>query len=366
MDDALGAKGDRRRVGDEEARVVSTRPAGRRDRARDEVEAVERRRDAGRGEARPCACGRARCAAPPSATPTARPVSSKVSRIAASASARARAGEGRRVAAISLASTNGSSGAATLMRRSAGSSAPPGKTYLLGMKAWPGWRLPSRTRAAAVRAIDEDQRRRVARPQRGRRARRVARVRRLAEAVHAHRPLVADQRALDPRQHRQAERGGERGPDERVDQHRRVRPDVLGGDDAGDDEMADDQNRDVGRRVVGALRGEILAADRAGVVDLEIGAEQPPFAATRAAAGEAAPHREAERALRRRGRFGLGHRRRSFLARGPRLPPSDSISKRSAPANGAASTSRTSTVSPRRKVSPLREPTKARLASSKR
>ena len=52
--------------------------------------------------------------------------------------------------------------------------------------------------------------------------------------------------------------------------------------------MTDDQNCNVGRRVVGALRGEILAADWAGVVDLEIGAIHPPFAAMRAAAVEAA------------------------------------------------------------------------------
>ena len=93
--DEFRARGERRlprdarssRVGDEEARVESPRAAGRRDRAGEKIEAVQRREHAGRGEARPGPARAASRGEPRSVTPSARPVSSKVSRMAASASA---------------------------------------------------------------------------------------------------------------------------------------------------------------------------------------------------------------------------------------------------------------------------------------
>src|SRR5579883_3003472 len=199
-----------------------------------------------------------------------------------------------------------------------------------------------------------------------------------AEAVHAQRPLIADQRASDPRQQRQGKHQRQPQPDQRVEPERRLRENILGGEHAGDDDMADDQHGDVGRRVVGALMAQILAACRTARRDFEIGAEQTALAAIRAAPDEAAAHRLAEIARRRGGEDGLrtlAHRPALFLARRLMrsensrtrlLPdPSDIISKRNAPAKGAASSSFTSTSSPSRNVSPLRAPLSERAPSSK-
>ena len=117
---------------------------------------------------------------------------------------------------------------ATAMRLSAGSVRPPGNTNLPGMKAWRAWRRPISTLKLAAGAVEQDQRCRVARPQRAcRRARDLpasalsicssghafadavtaSRLRfslgmrvdlvLAAEAVHVERPLQADDRALD-------------------------------------------------------------------------------------------------------------------------------------------------------------------------
>lgn len=51
--------------------------------------------------------------------------------------------------------------------------------------------------------------------------------------------------------------------------------------------MANDEDRYIGRRIVGAVVEEFLAAIWANVIDLEIGAENPPFAAGGAAAPQA-------------------------------------------------------------------------------
>ena len=68
--------------------------------------------------------------------PSSRPVSSKVSRMAASANARALAALARCNRFIRCASAWGSSGRANGMRRSTGSTRPPGKTNFPGMNLW--------------------------------------------------------------------------------------------------------------------------------------------------------------------------------------------------------------------------------------
>src|SRR6185437_10348318 len=148
---------------------------------------------------------------------------------------------------------------------------------------------------------------------------------------------------------------------------RRVRRHGLARQDAGEDEMADDDECDIGRRIVGAVVIKLLAAGLATIDDLQIGAEDLAFAAVRAAAVQAPAHRAPDRAYclnvqRQVGQWQVGHRRFFFslAARSPR----DSISNLSAPANGAASTSFTSTLAPSRYVSPVRVPVSARAASS--
>ena len=111
MDDVRRAMGDQRGVGDKKSGVETSGPPRRRDRARDEIETVERWKDAGGGKARPGARRRF-CRRAMIRDAEARPVSSKVSRIAASASARAKPGEGRLVRALSFSSTIASSGPA--------------------------------------------------------------------------------------------------------------------------------------------------------------------------------------------------------------------------------------------------------------
>ena len=157
--------GDEARVDHEKARVEAPRPSGRSDRAGEEVDGVERGMHAGRGEPGPGAGG-AVFGAPRSETPMTSPVSSKVSRIAASATARAKPGEGRRTRRSSFSSTAGSSAPAAAMRRSSGSTRPPGKTNLPGMNRCevvalahqhPRRRAPSdRPRSASPRRAGEE------------------------------------------------------------------------------------------------------------------------------------------------------------------------------------------------------------------
>jgi hypothetical protein len=52
--------------------------------------------------------------------------------------------------------------------------------------------------------------------------------------------------------------------------------------------VADNDDDEIGRQVVGAMRREILPADRTMVVDLQEGAKQLALAATGAAAAQSA------------------------------------------------------------------------------
>ena len=73
------------------------------------------------------------------------PVSSQASRMAATASARARDAAIFGLPLSRLASSSAEMGAATGMRLSALSTRPPGKTYLPGMNTTLSWRLPTKT-----------------------------------------------------------------------------------------------------------------------------------------------------------------------------------------------------------------------------
>ena len=83
--------------------------------------------------------------APYSRVPIIKPVSSKVSRMAASPRARARDRVGRCTRFNSFSSTTGCSAPDALILRSSLSMRPPGKTNLPGMNLWPGCRLPINT-----------------------------------------------------------------------------------------------------------------------------------------------------------------------------------------------------------------------------
>ena len=145
MDDALDAPGDGARVDHEEARVEPPHPAGRRDRARKKVDArraPDRRRPRRSGPRRPAAdspARRNRGRRPQGRSPR----KSRESRRARSPARTPAKGAGTR--RFSFSSTIGSSAPATAIRRSSGSTRPPGKTNLPGMNLWPPCRLPIST-----------------------------------------------------------------------------------------------------------------------------------------------------------------------------------------------------------------------------
>src|SRR5207244_1928573 len=212
----------------------------------------------------------------------------------------------------------------------------------------------------------------------------------------------ADHRALDRLQQRQRQYEGERQIDRKLQPHRR-RKIGLDRERQRHHDVADDDDHEIGGQVVGAVWGEVETASRTMIVNLQEGAKQFSLAAARAAAAKAALHRAPDVALLADSGFAGPHggcasyrlhdlplpdlpdfclpRLRSLLReawcgrsfsacwdfRTSRLPsrflprctirPSDSSSKRSAPATGAASTRRTSTTSPSRCMAPLRVPT---------
>src|SRR5260370_13876431 len=92
--------------------------------------------------------------------------------------------------------------------------------------------------------------------------------------MHAKGPLLADNRALRPRQDDQTRKHRRRQPKRNDPEHRRMRPDFIRQQDSGADRVRDDQERHVSRRIVSAVAAEVLATDLAGVDDLEIGPKQ--------------------------------------------------------------------------------------------
>ena len=195
------------------------------------------------------------------------------------------------------------------------------------------------------------------------------RLRRLggAEAVHAQRILQADDGALHRLQEREAEHERQDRPGYHVEPERHVLEPGLGRVDAVADHVPDEDDDDVRRKIVGAVVVERLPAGIAMVRHLQEAAEQPPLAASRATAREARAARPARpaRAAWKRLPWSSGVQpallagclcpawwMRDAVVRGvcavllplrrfarPARRPSDNISKRSAPADGMASTS---------------------------
>ena len=214
----------------EEARVEAAHAAGRRDGARDEAQAFERRLHAVFGKALPVGLGGGERALA---------ADQQAGLLIGLADRRQRDRAGARRASggccrgRALPLRRGCRPSATATRLSAGSVRPPGKTNLPGMKACRAWRRPISTLDLAAAAVEQDQRRGVARAQRPcRRAAhrpvgfglvmpsmrpssgrlhaplpcarsasgfgmRLELVVLAAEAVHVERPLQADDRALD-------------------------------------------------------------------------------------------------------------------------------------------------------------------------
>src|SRR3989344_3849824 len=103
------------------------------------------------------------------------------------------------------------------------------------------------------------------------------------EAVHAQRPLPADDGALDARQEPQREQEREGRPDRGVDPERRQVVEFQPEHERHDD-VADDHDGEIGGRVVRLVMEELLAAIRAGVGYLEELVEDAAAAAGRAKA----------------------------------------------------------------------------------
>jgi len=66
---------------------------------------------------------------------------------------------------------------------------------------------------------------------------------------------------------------------------------ALHGQDGGNDDVAENQDGEIGRRIIGAVMVECLAAARAGVLHLEVAPEERALAAGRAAPQGANQHR---------------------------------------------------------------------------
>ena len=107
------------------------------------------------------------------------------------------------------------------------------------------------------------------------------------ETVHAQRPLIGDQAGLGDRQEPEGKDESQGRPDHRVQPDRRLRPEFLGQKHQSSDDMAHDEDRDIGRRVIGAMMEEFLAAIRATIVHFEIGLKYLPFSTGRTGAAQA-------------------------------------------------------------------------------
>ena len=125
----------------------------------------------------------------------------------------------------------------------------------------------------------------------------------ILEAVHVERPLQADQRALDARQQPQRAEQRQRQPDDHVHPERRHQR-LLHRQQAADHDVPDDHDGEVGRRIVGALMMQLLAAHRARVVHLQVAVRtahpcRTSGSAARTRAPSPATHRGRDAAHRR-------------------------------------------------------------------
>src|SRR5208283_5246521 len=94
-------------------------------------------------------------------------------------------------------------------------------------------------------------------------------------------------------------------------------------ENAGAADETNDKQSDKGRRVIGALKAQILAADRAARIDGEIAAEHRPLAAIGTAPQKSTPHRDGKVAVHRPvdgwrgpGTCGSGRKRARLRCRG--------------------------------------------------
>ena len=94
------------------------------------------------------------------------------------------------------------------------------------------------------------------------------------EAVHAERPLQSDDPALDAAEQAERQQRGERQPDREHDPRRQHGAEHAPPASAGPPEWPTIDHGEVGRKIVGALVVQVLAADRAGRDRRQVAAEQ--------------------------------------------------------------------------------------------
>ena len=185
---ALDAMRDRACIQGEETRIEAARPAGRGDGAADEMQRAEIGQDFRLGECAPWSRRNLHRLVHRHARAEV-PVSSNVSRMAASANARALAALARCRCFIRFASAWGSSGFATGMSLSTGSTRPPGKTNFARHEFVPLVALAEQDFGQRPGPVDQDQRGRILRPHVGRREVALDLVHPLDEAVHPLEPV---------------------------------------------------------------------------------------------------------------------------------------------------------------------------------
>lgn len=118
-----------------------------------------------------------------------------------------------------------------------------------------------------------------------------------AETVQAQGPLIADDRTLHSRQNHQADNRGHNQPKGSDGDKRHLRRSVVRQENAEAADETGDEQGEKGRRVIGAVAAQILAADRAAWIDAEIGAKHRAPAAIGTASDEAAPDRDGDVAI---------------------------------------------------------------------
>src|SRR4051812_45412269 len=119
-----------------------------------------------------------------------------------------------------------------------------------------------------------------------------------AEAVHPERPLQRHNGALDRLQESYRGQGRNRKIDAKLKRQRRCIV-HLDPENYWNQDVSDDDDHQVGRQVVGSVAGEIEAADRAVVVDLDKRTKQAAAPAARAPSSNAPPKGQGQRYARR-------------------------------------------------------------------
>jgi hypothetical protein len=118
-----------------------------------------------------------------------------------------------------------------------------------------------------------------------------------AETVQSQGPLIADDRALQSRQNQQADNRGHNQPKGSDGEKWHLRRSVVRQENPEAADETGDEQRQKGRRVIGAVTAQVLAAGRTARIDAEIGAEHRAPAAIGTAPDEAAPDRDGDIAI---------------------------------------------------------------------